>query len=261
MRLLASIFILTLLPLVWLNPVRAETRIVPCVVTAQYPHDTTISTQGMFIQDGLLYESSGGYWASFLTVSEPETGTRLRTIRIDPNVFAEGIAPYKDTLRLLTWKSGIGYTYTLDDFTLKYTFPYKKTFENVEGWGLTTDSRQFIMSSGTDILRLYDVKTFALRDTLSVTDNGKPVRMLNELEWVDGMIYANIWKSDRIAIIEPSTGTVICWLDLSPLRKRIDEDSGVANGIAYDALNKRLLVTGKRWNAVFAIEMPDWEQQ
>ena len=253
MRSLALILILLLTAAF---PALAGAPFIPCRVQAEFPHDPETSTQGLFLQDGRFYESSGGYGRSFLTVVEPETGRRLQTVRIPPDLFAEGIAPYGGTLRLLTWQSGIGHVYTLEGLELVSRFNYRGTSEGVECWGLTFDGDRFILSSGTSQLRFHDPRTFKLLGRIEVTDDGRHVGLLNELEWVDGLLYANVWKSDLIAIIDTDTGTVRAWLDLSPLRERIGANSGVANGIAYDRETGRLFVTGKLWDKLFEIEKP-----
>ena len=252
-----KIALLLLAALALTLPARAETPVIPCRVVAEYPHDPATSTQGLFYREGLFYESSGGYNRSFLAVVEPETGRHLLTAPVQPGFFAEGIAPYGDYLRMLTWKSGVGMIYTLEDLAPVGSFAFRGTFERLEGWGLTFHDGQFVMSTGEAQLELRAPKTFARTGTIDVTDGGRPVRLLNELEFVNGWLYANIWKSDRIAIIDPADGTVRAWLDLSPLRARLSEGSGVANGIAYDEEAGRLFVTGKLWDRLFEIEAPE----
>lgn len=248
--LLALIFILTALP------ARAQAPVIPCVVLDELPHDPGTSTQGFFILDGVFYESSGGYNKSFLVKSDPRTGRALLTHAIDTSYFAEGIAPSDGGLRLLTWQSGTGFVHALDTLRRSGHFPYRARGLYHEGWGLTNTTRFFILSSGTAILRFHSLKDFTPVKTLLVTDGGRPVTMLNELEYVEGHIHANVWKSDLIKIIDPKTGQVRASLDLSALRARLSPDSGVANGIAYDAKTKRLYVTGKHWDKVFEIAVP-----
>jgi len=237
-------------------PARAKSPVIPCVALAELPHDTATSTQGFFIRDNVFYESSGGYSKSFLVKSDPRTGRALLTHPIDTDYFAEGIAPFKGNLRMLTWQSGTGFVHSLKDLRQSGHFPYRGRGLYHEGWGLTVDKRFFILSSGTAILRFHSPESFTLVRTLEVTDAGRPVPMLNELEYVEGFIYANVWKSDRIVIIDPKTGAVRATLDLSPLRHRLAPESGVANGIAYDAKTRRLYVTGKHWDKVFEIAVP-----
>jgi len=235
----------------------AGAPILPCRVIQTLPHDPHTSTQGLLYLNDRFYESSGGYDHSFLAVVDPDTGRHLLTTRIGPTLFAEGIASCGHLLRMVTWQAGMGFIFSLDSLQKQGEFTYAKPHEQVEGWGLTCDASHFYLSTGSASVRLQDLKTFRQLGTLQVTDNGNAVHMLNELEYVDGWLYANIWKSDRIAIIAPATGNVRAWLDLSSLRLRIAPKSGVANGIAYDNVKKRLFVTGKHWNKMFEIAIPD----
>ncbi|MGE4424255.1 MAG: glutaminyl-peptide cyclotransferase [Pseudodesulfovibrio sp.] len=251
-----SVLLLLLTILVWAAPASAQTPVLTCRVIAAYPHDPGASTQGLFFRNGVFYESSGGYGRSFLAVVEPVTGRHLKTVEVAPDLFAEGIAPQGETLRMLTWKAGIGEIYTLKDLRRVNRFVYRSTFDDTEGWGLVFDGERFVMSTGRARLEWRDAKTFAKTGELPVTDEGHPVPMLNELEFVGKWLYANIWKADRVAIIDMADGTVRAWLDLSPLRERLSRDCGVANGIAYDAAGGRLYVTGKHWDRLFEIEIP-----
>lgn len=237
-------------------PARAECPVIPCVVLAELPHDATTSTQGFFIRDGVFYESSGGYNKSFLIKSDPRTGRTLLTRALDTAYFAEGIAPAGDSLLMLTWQSGTGFVHTLDALRPTGHFAYRSPGRYQEGWGLTRDRDNFILSSGTSILRFHSPESFTLVRTLEVTEDGRPVPMLNELEYVHGRIYANIWKSDVVKVIDPETGAVQASLDLSALRDRLSPESGVANGIAHDPETDRLYVTGKHWDKVFEIALP-----
>ncbi|WFS63260.1 glutaminyl-peptide cyclotransferase [Pseudodesulfovibrio thermohalotolerans] len=241
----------------WAAPATAQTPVIPCRVVAEYPHDAGTSTQGLFHLNGVFYESSGGYKRSFVAMVEPKTGRRLKTVPIAPSLFAEGIAPQGDALWMLTWKSGIGLIHALKDLAPSGRFAYRSTFGKTEGWGLAFDGEQFFMSTGKSRLELRDAKDFTLTGTMEVTDEGRPVRLLNELEFVGKWLYANIWKSDRVAIIDPADGKVRAWLDISSLRKRIDQRAGTANGIAYDAAGGRLYVTGKCWDRLFEIKIPE----
>ncbi|WP_272701140.1 glutaminyl-peptide cyclotransferase [Desulfovibrio sp. Fe33] len=251
------IAILMLLALTaWAAPAAAQTPVIPCRTVAEYPHDAGTSTQGLFHLDGVFYESSGGYNRSFVAMVEPGTGRKLKTVPVAPSLFAEGIAPRGSTLRMLTWKSGIGLIFDLKDLAPKGRFAYRSTFGKTEGWGLAFDGERFVMSTGKSRLELRDADDFALTGTLDVTDEGRPVRLLNELEFVGEWLYANIWKSDRVAIIDPADGKVRAWLDLSSLRGRLNRGAGTANGIAYDATGGRLYVTGKCWDRLFEIEVP-----
>jgi glutamine cyclotransferase len=236
-------------------PALAGATTLPCRVTAEYPHDPGTSTQGLIFNQGLLIESSGGFGESYLTVSEPETGRRLRTRTIEGRYFAEGIALHENKLHMLTWLSGTGFIFDPVSLETLASFAYRADGESTEGWGLAFDGQRFILSAGNDMLRFHRPGDFARTGTLAVRDEDAPVRLLNELEWVGGMILANVWKSDRIAVIDPETGQVAAWIDLSPLRQRIAPESGTANGIAYDAATGRLFVTGKHWDKLFVIEV------
>ncbi|WP_319581808.1 glutaminyl-peptide cyclotransferase [uncultured Pseudodesulfovibrio sp.] len=252
----ALLLMLCLATLAWTTPVRAETPVIPCKVLAAYPHNPGTFTQGLFFHDGVFYESSGGYGRSFLAMMDPASGHPLKTETVAPELFAEGIAPSGENLRMLTWKSGIGQVYTLKGLMPVHPFAYRATAATTEGWGLASDGKRFIMSTGKSRLEWHDAKTFDKTGELSVTDDGQPVHWLNELEFVGEWLYANIWKSDRVAIIDVTDGKVQAWLDLSPLRERLSRGCGVANGIAYDAAGKRLYVTGKNWDQLFEIEIP-----
>lgn len=243
------------------SPSLAEAPLLVCRILAEHPHSPESFTQGLFIHKDRLYESSGGYGESFLAEVNLETGRAIRKVPIERRYFAEGIAPYGDSLRLLTWKSGTGFLYSLDTLTRRGSFDYRPYGSSSEGWGLTHDGTNFIRSSGEPTLYVHATSDFSLLRTIPVRDGDKPVPMLNELEYVHGHILANIWKKDRIAVIDPAKGKVRAWIDLSPLRDRIHADSGRANGIAYDADSGRLYVTGKNWNKLFEIKIDQrWSQ-
>lgn len=237
----------------------AEAPVYPCKIIAEFPHDPTTFTQGLFVRDGRMFESSGRFGTSFLAEVDIATGKHLHVYAIDGSRFAEGIAPYQDTLFLLTWRSGFGFIHSLDDLSLLGSFAYRIPKEHTEGWGLTFDGARFILSSGTDELRFHQPEDFSPTGAVRVRDGATPVRQLNELEYVDDLVLANIWKRDRIAVIDPSNGRVAAWIDLTPLRKRISPKSGVANGIAWDRKAGRLYVTGKNWDKLFEIAVePAW---
>lgn len=256
MRRYATLSLLALALLFTVSSAQAQAPVIPCTVIRELPHDTVVSTQGFFFHDDKFYESSGGYKESFLTIVGAHTYRRTITVDLPRKLFAEGIAPHGDTLRLVTWRSGVGITYSLTDLRQTGHFRYRNDKEPTEGWGLTHDGMSFILSTGTDILRYHRTDDFALEKTLEVTESGKSVRLLNELEFVEGMIYANIWKCDLIKIIDPATGNVAASIDLTPLRELITPESGVANGIAYDKQTGRLFVTGKHWDKMFEIAVP-----
>ena len=216
-----------------------------------YPHDSTAFTQGLVWQGGRLYESTGRYGQSSLRLVELETGTVLQRVPLGQQYFAEGLAAVGDSLYQLTWKEGVAFIW--DPATLRQidTISYSG-----EGWGLTSDGRRLIVSDGSSYLTFVDPISFEVDTTLRVTDGGRPVDQLNELEWVKGEVWANVWHTQRIARIDPGTGRVKGWLDLSPLIPTLSDPEAVLNGIAYDAEADRLLVTGKLWPRLYEIRIP-----
>jgi len=215
-----------------------------------YPHDPQAYTQGLLYADGHLYESTGLNGRSSLRMEDLVTGRVLQRVNIAQQYFAEGLASWGSTLIQLTWQSHIAFVYDRFSFRLLRTLHY-----DGEGWGLTQDGRNLILSDGTATLRFFDPGTFREVRRIVVKDQGEPVSQLNELEYVRGQIYANVWHTDRIARISPATGRVLGWIDLSGLL-RADQRSdpeAVLNGIAYDAARNRLFVTGKLWPKLFEI--------
>lgn len=217
-----------------------------------YPHDRQAYTQGLLYEDGHLYESTGLSGRSSLRMVDLETGRVLQSVPVPSQYFAEGLASWGSTLIQLTWQSHIAFVYDRFSFRLLRTFHYEG-----EGWGLAQDGKNLILSDGTSTLRFFDPATFREVRRVIVKDGGAPVTELNELEYVRGEIYANVWHTDRIARIAPATGKVLGWIDLKgilPDSQRPDPEA-VLNGIAYDAARKRLFVTGKLWPELFEIEM------
>lgn len=215
-----------------------------------YPHDEHAFTQGLVYLDGHLYESTGIKGQSTLREEDLETGRILRMQLVSDQYFAEGLTDWKNTLVQLTWQSHIGLVYDRASFRLLRTFHY-----DGEGWGLTHDAKSLILSDGTADLRFLDPETFKQVRRIRVKDHGKPVAKLNELEFIHGEIFANVWYSDRIARISPADGRVLGWINLKGLmpRDQLSSDQAVLNGIAYDAQHDRLFVTGKLWPKVFEI--------
>lgn len=221
-------------------------------VVATFPHDKSSFTQGLVFHNGRLLESQGEYGRSSLRLVELASGKVLQTQKLPPEYFAEGIVQLKGFVYQLTWRERTGFVYTLGDLQLKSRFAYA-----FEGWGLTTDGAKLIVSDGTSVLRYLDPTSFKVEKTLDVKAAGKPVDQLNELEWVHGEIWANVWHTDRIARIDPSTGEVVRWLDLAgllPIAEHPGPES-VLNGIAWDAQADRLFVTGKMWPKLFEIRV------
>ncbi|HEX8571545.1 MAG TPA: glutaminyl-peptide cyclotransferase [Allosphingosinicella sp.] len=221
-------------------------------IVREYPHDPTAFTQGLLYLDGKLYESTGLNRQSTIREVRLEDGKVLRSASLEPQYFGEGLVNWGPDLLSLTWQDGIGFRWGRSDFRPKGRFRYAG-----EGWGLTQDGKNIIMSDGTSELRFMDPATMAERKRIAVTYKGKPVERLNELEWVKGEIFANIWMGRRIARIDPGSGKVKGWIDLSALaleNANGDPDS-VLNGIAYDAKGDRLFVTGKNWAKLFEIDI------
>lgn len=216
-----------------------------------YPHDRSAFTQGLVFDRGVLYEGTGLYGRSTLRRLELTTGEVLQLRKLPDHLFGEGIAAFGERIIQLTWRAGIGFVYDKNSFELLGEFRYP-----TEGWGITHDGERLIMSDGSSTLRFLDPGTFEQIGQLEVRDQDGPVGRLNELEYVKGEIYANVWQTERIARIAPDTGEVIGWIDLAGILKPEDriEPVDVLNGIAYDAEDDRLFVTGKLWPWLFEIE-------
>jgi glutaminyl-peptide cyclotransferase len=219
-----------------------------------YPHDRQAYTQGLIYLDGLLYESTGLNGASSLRKVRPETGEVLARRVLERQYFGEGLAEWGGKLLQLTWTSNQGFIYDRATLERRGSFSYPG-----EGWGLTRDRERLIMSDGTATLRFLDPRTFRETGRLKVRAGGVPLGQLNELEYVRGEIFANIYQTDRIARISPKTGEVTGWIDLGGLLPEADRliPVDVLNGIAYDAGGNRFFVTGKLWPKLFVIELLD----
>jgi glutaminyl-peptide cyclotransferase len=217
-----------------------------------YPHDAQAFTQGLLFLDGHLYESTGIEGQSSLRMEDVETGKIDQFLEVPDKYFAEGLTNWGSTLIQLTWKSHVALVYDRSSFRLLRTLSYTG-----EGWGLTQDGKNLILSDGTASLRFLDPETFHELRRITVRDHGHPVTQLNELEFIHGEIYANIWYSDRIARISPTTGRVLGWIDLTNLLPKADRSNSgaVLNGIAYDSVHDRLFVTGKLWPKLFEIKI------
>lgn len=218
-----------------------------------YPHDPNAFTEGLFYLDGFLYESTGLFGRSSIRKVRLTTGEVLQEKDLPPEYFGEGIVAWGSRLIGLTWKNQVGFVYNLKTFHLEKRFEYVG-----EGWALTRNDKAIIMSDGTDALRWLNPVTLKEMRRTHVTARGKPVEHLNELEWVDGQILANIWETNLIARIDPVTGRVVGWIDLDGIlseRERIASHADVLNGIAYDRATHRLFVTGKLWPKLFEIKL------
>ena len=232
------------------SPIRVPTYTYEIINT--YPHDTAAFTQGLVYYQGLLYESTGLNGQSSIRKVDLQTGQVLKKVDVSPQFFAEGLALLNGRAYQLTWQSRRGFIYDLDSFQQLDTFSYTS-----EGWGLTHDGQSLIMSDGTNQIRFLNPNTFEVQRTINVHDNSQPIDHLNELEYIKGEIYANIWLTDRIAKIDPQSGRVTAWLNLTGLLLPEDHvpEGGVLNGIAYDEAHDRLFVTGKLWPKLFEIKL------
>lgn len=221
-------------------------------IVAEYPHDAAAFTQGLVFVDDQLYEGTGTKGASSLRRVDLDTGKVEQIVPLDSSYFGEGIAVLGGKIYQLTWQNRLGIVYDQQTLNPVGTFRYTG-----EGWGLTHDGKRLIMSDGTSTLRMLDPKTFQVVKRLSVRASNGPVDKLNELDYMNGEILANIWYSDRIARISPETGEILGWIDLSglyPAAQRASREH-VLNGIAYDEAHDRLFVTGKNWPKLYEIKV------
>ena len=225
-----------------------------------YPHDRTAFTEGLFYLDGFLYEATGLEQRSSVRKVKLETGEVVEQHELPPEYFGEGIIKWKDQLYQLTYKTEVGFIYDFSTFEKKGEFHYPG-----QGWAFTTDGKQIYMDGSRNVnadasdpeIRVWNPETLKETGVIRVTDQGRPVENLNELEWVKGEIYANIWQTNRIARIDPASGRVAGWIDCTGLLGAADRtgQEDVLNGIAYDAQGGRLFVTGKNWPKLFEIRL------
>lgn len=224
-------------------------------VVATYPHDPDAFTQGLVFADGEFYESTGLNRHSTLRRVEIASGKVLQQHKVADEYFAEGLALVGDQLLQLTWQHRKGFVYDRKTFAQKGTFNYKS-----EGWGIAYDgTSQLVMSDGSDTLTFLDPKSLAPTKSIHVRDAGRSIDHLNELEWIEGEIWANVWLTDRIARISPTTGDVNAWIDFTslwPAAQRPNPGEQVLNGIAYDKATRRIFVTGKKWPRLYQISVP-----
>jgi glutamine cyclotransferase len=233
----------------------AGTPVWTYTIVDSFPHDNRAFTQGLLFANGLLYEGTGLTGASSLREVVLETGDVLRIHPLAANEFGEGITLLDERIYQITWQNRRGYVYERATFAPIDTFGF--TTVTREGWGLTDDGERLILSDGSHRLYFYDPLTYAPLDTVEVFDAGARADDLNELEYIDGLVYANVWHTERIAQISPQTGTVVAWIDLTGLRARMQGSPGldVLNGIAHDPGENRLFVTGKRWPWIYEIRL------
>jgi glutamine cyclotransferase len=256
-RLLIILFVFAVLFLVSATA-GAPTRPDTYQVTHTYPHDPQAFTQGLIFVDGYLYESTGLEGQSSLRKVDLSTGQVVQKYDLPAEYFGEGLTDWGTNLIQLTWKSNIGFVYSRYSFAPIRTFKY-----DGEGWGLTHDNVHLIMSDGTAYLRFLDPQTFRVTRRLHVVDEtGRAVDNLNELEYISGEIYANIWHKDEIIRISPETGKILGHIDLRGIidKRTLGEGDAVLNGIAYDVVSRRLFVTGKLWPKLFEIEIVPHQQ-
>ena len=223
-------------------------------VVAAYPHDSRAYCQGLVFDQGVLYEGTGKYGASSLRKVDLKSGRSLKQVPLDAHLFGEGITIWEDKIIQLTWQEQVGIVYNREDLSESARFKYAG-----EGWGLTHDGKHLIISDGSSTLRFLDPRDFHEVKRLTVRNGQQRMRRLNELEYVNGEIFANVWYEDYILRISPHSGKVTGWIelrDLWPQSQRPDRDS-VLNGIAYDPANDRLFVTGKNWPNLFEIRLTE----
>jgi len=221
-------------------------------VVKSYPHDRAAFTEGLVFDKGALYEGTGLNGQSTLRRVDLETGAVQQSCGLPTAYFGEGVTTFGGKIVQLTWQTHVGFVYDKDSFGFQQSFTYP-----TEGWGLTHDDKRLIMSDGTPTIRFLDPETLREVGHIDVYDDQGPVVMLNELEYIQGKIYANVWQTNRIAQIDPQTGQVVGWIDLTDLLSPEDmsQPVDVLNGIAYDAAQDRLFVTGKLWPKLFEIKL------
>jgi glutamine cyclotransferase len=240
------------LALVFLSAGCAAAPVSSYRVVARYPHSTDSYTEGFFYLDGLFYEGTGMNGRSAVMAIEPKTGRVLQKLSLAPQYFGEGIVDWGPNLYEWTWQSHLCFVY--DRFTLRLV---KQFSYSGEGWGMTHSAKEIITSDGTATLRFRDPNTFKETRHIVVKDGGQTISQLNELEYIQGEIFANVWHTERIARISPVDGRVIGWIDLTgllPENQKVNAES-VLNGIAYDAKRNRIFVTGKQWPTIFEIKI------
>jgi glutaminyl-peptide cyclotransferase len=244
--------VLAVVIVIFLTPANAAVPEYSATIVRIYPHDPGAFTEGLLYNAGSLYESTGRSGQSSIRQADLKTGKVVRRKDLDPEYFGEGIVIWKDRLIQLTWKNETGFVYDLKTFAVRSTFHYPG-----EGWALTQDGSHVIMSDGTSDLRILDPDSLSEIGRIHVTCDGHAIRNINELEWVKGEIYANIWLSTVIIRINPVTGAITGLIDLADLAASATKAAGdnVLNGIAYDAPRDRLFVTGKLWPALYQIRL------
>ena len=251
---LTAVLVALAFPLVSIGEAAAAVPVQGVEVKAVYPHDDQAYTEGLFYLDGALFESTGLEGRSTIRKVRLKDGAVLQVQTIAPNLFGEGIVNWGGEIISLTWRNQVGFRWDLKTFKPKGTFRYRG-----EGWALTQNGKALIMSDGTPNLRVLDPTTLRVVRQIKVIADGQPVFNLNELEWVKGEILANIWQTNQIARIDPATGKVKAWIDVTgpniPESLRSRDTDAVLNGIAYDRQNDRLFLTGKNWPHLYEVRL------
>jgi glutamine cyclotransferase len=263
-KILYAVFFALLLPLLISGCSDKKTSETPESYTYRvvktHPHDPNAFTQGLAYENGFLYEGTGIYGKSTLRRVDLDTGQILQIYKLPDKYFGEGMTIFKDKIYQLTYKSKIGFVYDKSSFKLLQRFNYptlRPGSGQAEGWGITHDGKNLIMSDGSSTLYLWDPETLQRTGSIKVRDNGVPVSGLNELEYIKGQLFANVWPTERIAIISPQTGQVTGWIYMQGLlsQQELNKPVDVLNGIAYDADDDRLFITGKFWPKLFEIKL------
>jgi glutamine cyclotransferase len=228
---------------------------IPYVIYKIFPHDIQAFTQGLVVANGKLIEGTGQYGTSWIAEVDIASGTQNKKVILDKEYFGEGVTVLNNKVYQLTWKNKVGFIYDFKTYEKLGEFTYDS-----EGWGITHDNVNLIMSDGTDKLYFLDTLTLRSVRTVSVTENGKPIKNLNELEYIEGYIYANLWQTNYIVRIDPANGNVLGRLDLTKVAEAVypgNPNADVLNGIAYEPRSKMVLITGKLWPAMVAIKFGD----
>lgn len=252
MKWLIALLALLVTPLAAQPAAEPEVPVYVASEVKRFPHDPRAFTEGLFVDSGQLFESTGMVGRSSVRQVDLKTGKVLRQAVVPPPYFGEGIAPWKGQILSLTWQNGTGFRWSRKSFKQLGSFKYTG-----EGWALTSTGKELVMSDGSDTLRFIDPANFAVNRTLRVTIRGRPLRQLNELEWVEGQIFANVWMTDYVVRIDPVSGKVVGVIDLTQLHREAGAfgHDQVANGIAWDARAKKLYVTGKEWPWLFEVKL------
>ena len=228
----------------------AQETVIPEIIR-KIPHDSKAFTQGLIVDEGIFYESTGLYGNSSLRKYNTHSEKLIKKISLEDKFFAEGLTLFNGRLYQLTWKSGVMFIYDKTTFEIIEILSY-----NEEGWGLTSNNKYLVMSDGSNILKFRDPSTLRVIRSIAITYNGLPVNNLNELEFVGNEIWANIWKSDLVACIDSTTGELVRWIDFSSISERNGAED-VLNGIAYDKVEDRIFVTGKFWNSIYEVSIQE----